>query len=68
MNAETLSVVVLVPDPGSSRAEDAAELVRYCDTCRRWGRRGSPHLCGRNWSDHLAPVLADVKAEGRAAR
>jgi len=68
MSPETLSLVVLVPDPDPSHPREGAELVRYCDTCRRWGRRRSPHLCGENWSEHLAPLLAELAAGGRASR
>ena len=68
MSPGTLSLVVLVPDPDPRRGRGGAELVRYCDTCRRWGRRGSPHLCGENWSEYLAPLLAELASEGRASR
>ena len=62
--AKTLSVVVLVPDPDPARTVEAAEIVRYCDRCRRWGQNGSTHICGENWSEHLAVVLQE---QGRAA-
>jgi hypothetical protein len=65
MKGETLSVVVLVPDPDPARPVDRPQLVRYCDRCRRWGRRTSPHLCGENWTEHLQPVLAELAAERR---
>ena len=41
--------------PGAPRLE---QVVSYCDVCRRWGERGSEHVCGQNWSEHLLPVLA----------
>lgn len=62
---QTLSVVVLVPDPDPTRPIEEAEVVRYCDRCRRWGQKGTTHICGENWSEHLATVLASL--EGRAA-
>ena len=39
-------------------------LVSYCDVCRCWGERGSDHVCGQNWSEHLLPLLAALS--GRA--
>lgn len=53
----TLSVVVLVPRPEPEHADDEVEIVRYCDVCRRWGSKGSTHICGENWSEHLKPIL-----------
>jgi hypothetical protein len=57
---DVLSVFVILPDATTERPEDMTRLVRYCDTCRRWGLKGTTHLCGENWSEHLAPVLAAI--------
>lgn len=57
------SLVVVVPESPDDGAR--AEVVRYCDRCRRWGTNGTTHICGQNWSEYLAPVLASAAATGR---
>jgi DNA-directed RNA polymerase specialized sigma24 family protein len=58
--AVDLPVLLLsLPDPAGPGA--IGQLVSYCDVCRRWGERGSEHVCGQNWSEHLLPVLAAVR-------
>ena len=49
--------------PDVERA-DVGRKVRYCDVCRRWGQRHSVHLCGGNWHEHLADLLAVLAAGG----
>lgn len=63
-NAKTraeFSLEVRLPD---AEAGDASRIVRYCDVCRRWGQRGSVHLCGRNWHRHLGELLAAIASGG----
>jgi hypothetical protein len=55
------SLEVHLPDPVPG---DSVRLVRYCDVCRRWGQRGSVHLCGRNWYQHLGELLVVVAGGG----
>lgn len=63
LGGDTVGVVVVATDPDSGTSIEICNLLRYCDKCRRWGRRGSVHLCGENWSDHLGPLLAELARE-----
>lgn len=51
--------VLLAPVTTAEAARDEG-AVAYCDVCRRWGQRGTTHVCGLNWSEHLLPLLARV--------
>jgi hypothetical protein len=44
-------------------ANGAPTRVRYCDTCRRWGARGTTHRCGRNWYERLSDLLVAMASE-----
>ncbi len=63
--------VAIVRCPGdevvaaSGRFPDGAAILRYCDSCRRWGRCGSTHLCGRNWRSRLSDLLLEMAREGQ---
>lgn len=54
--------------PGDAGATQPPTVVRYCDECRRWGRRSSPHLCGRNWHLRLSDLLIELDREGAAVK
>lgn len=58
-----ISVEILLPEAPEHRRRLA---VRYCDTCHRWGRRRSLHLCGVNWHHQLNHLMREIAAEGRA--
>ncbi|MDX2023235.1 MAG: hypothetical protein SF187_23580 [Deltaproteobacteria bacterium] len=58
MKTMTLPVAVLVAPANERSLSGAEKVVAYCDVCRRWGERGSLHVCGENWSEHLLSVLA----------
>jgi hypothetical protein len=55
------SLEVRLPD---AEEGDSIRLVRYCDVCRRWGQRGTVHLCGQNWYQHLGELLVAVAGGG----
>jgi hypothetical protein len=38
--------------------------VLFCDGCSCWGRVGSPHVCGKNWSKQVLPLLREIASEG----
>jgi hypothetical protein len=57
-----ISVEILLPEALEHRRRLA---VRYCDTCHRWGRRRSLHLCGVNWHHQLNHLMREIAAEGR---
>jgi hypothetical protein len=59
-----ISVEILLPEAPEHRRRLA---VRYCDTCHRWGRRRSLHLCGVNWHHRLDHLMREIAAEGRGA-
>ena len=40
-------------------------VVRYCDICRRWGAKGTTHMCWRNWHRRLSDLLMALTAGGR---
>ena len=58
MKGPTLPVAVLVAPANERVLSSAEKVVAYCDVCRRWGERGTIHVCGENWSEHLLSVLA----------
>jgi len=37
--------------------------VLYCDTCHRWGRPGTTHLCGDTWAESLNDLLMALISE-----
>ena len=63
MKTPTLPMAVLVAPANERILSSAEKVVAYCDVCRRWGERGTIHVCGENWSEHLLSVLA---ATGRS--
>jgi hypothetical protein len=59
-DAVPVSVEVTLPDA----IDGLPKLtVRYCDTCHRWGRRRSVHICGVNWQLRLGRLLHELSAE-----
>ena len=52
--------MIVLDDDAAAGANGFQQLVSYCDACRRWGERGTEHVCGVNWSEHLLPVLATL--------
>jgi len=37
--------------------------VLYCNTCRRWGRVGTTHICDQTWAERLSDLLLTFVAE-----
>lgn len=37
--------------------------VLYCNTCRRWGRLGTTHICNETWAERLGDLLLTFVAE-----
>lgn len=57
-----ISLEIALPD------ESGRLVVLYCDVCRRWGRRRSSHICGKNWHQHLEALVQEIAQEGWATR
>jgi hypothetical protein len=59
-----IEVSVVRPNVDGQVGEQHAAVV-YCDICRRWGAKGSTHICWRNWRVRLSDLLMDLTADGR---
>jgi hypothetical protein len=56
-------LVVGITLPAEPTVSDKIVTVLYCDTCRRWGRPGTTHLCGDTWAQKLGDLLITLLAE-----
>ena len=56
-------VLVAITPPEEPAEHDNTVVVLYCDTCHRWGRPGTTHLCGETWAENLSDLIASLIAE-----